>query len=992
MAGQAQLHFLKGVKPVSFGVSPYQQYQPLGNNLLFFANDGDHGYEWWTTDGTADGTHMIKDLYPGADGFSNLSSGASVSVLFKNLILLGGSYYVGTDAGHYDLVRTDGAESGTYSLADLSTDKKVVKGFMAAGNTLFIGIDHGGRFELWKTDGTKAGTQLVKDMGMGSASVLLGGWNDVVYFIGTDANGSELWKSDGTAAGTVRVRDINPGAGNGVTSTLSVVSGNSLYFQADDGVHGNELWKTDGTEAGTVLIRDIYPGSASSSVLRMLALPGGTVLFAADDGTHGYELWKTDGTEGGTTLIKDIYPGATASTPNNFFAFKDKLIFNAGDDAHGRELWISDGTVAGTAMIKDINPGSAAAINIVFGKALTVAGDKAFFVANDGVHGNELWKTDGTEGGTTLVKDMNPGAGATTYASDKPYPVDDKSVFFTRPNPITRIAELWTSDGTTAGTVPIYTDGPVSTIYAYNKLVYGVVNNTDLYVGSVVPQKQDQTVTFDPLPARTYGDADFALTATASSEGVVSYTSSDPTIAQVMPGNTVHILRAGTVTLTAGQAGSLGFNPAPDVSRVLTIGKAMLTITAVDKRKVSGEENPALEVTYSGFVNGDDAGVLTTPVTITTDADAGSGLGDYEITPSGATAENYAIAFVKGRLHIAAEPLKPQTITFDPLTGRPSADPDFDPGAMASSGLTVVYTTSDTTVATVVNGKIHLTGAGTVEITASQPGDDDWDAATPVTQTLTVDFSSQTLSFPALADKTYGDPVFDGGANSSAGLEVVYSSSNPAIALVTADNRIRISGAGTVEITASQPGNSAYSPAVHMTQTLHVGKASLTIRAEDKTKVQNELNPMLTMRFAGFVNDEDYSHFLTPLTIECPATTASAPGTYPIVPAGASSPDYDIHFIEGTLTVVPAIAARNTLQAWFSSPSVLQVILYLETAKKTALQLLDIKGNILVREELQAAKGLNNWTIPGTSWPAGAYILRALGDGIHLDKKILKVN
>jgi ELWxxDGT repeat protein len=116
--------------------------------------------------------------------------------------------------------------------------------------------------------------------------------------------------------------------------------------------------------------------------------------------------------------VKDIKAGAGSSSPGwlqattgaALFSTTATMLFSAGTAAFGRELWGSDGTSAGTYMVKDINPGAldsnpAALVRSSDHFSLTV-----FFRAEDGVHGGELWKSDGTEDGTVLVKDVNPGS------------------------------------------------------------------------------------------------------------------------------------------------------------------------------------------------------------------------------------------------------------------------------------------------------------------------------------------------------------------------------------------------------------------------------------------------------------------------------------------------------------------------------------------------------------------------------------------------------
>ncbi|HLE91186.1 MAG TPA: ELWxxDGT repeat protein, partial [Anaerolineales bacterium] len=134
---------------------------------------------------------------------------------------------------------------------------------------------------------------------------------------------------------------------------------NTLFFNANDGITGAELWKSDGTLSGTVQIQDIYPGIGSSYPGNFGTL-GAQILFAAINGTAGFELWKSDGST--VTFIKDINPYSADAGTSYIVNMKWTLFFRAsdGDDPghHGAELWKSDGTAAGTSLVKDILAGT----------------------------------------------------------------------------------------------------------------------------------------------------------------------------------------------------------------------------------------------------------------------------------------------------------------------------------------------------------------------------------------------------------------------------------------------------------------------------------------------------------------------------------------------------------------------------------------------------------------------------------------------------------
>ena len=158
--------------------------------------------------------------------------------------------------------------------------------------------------------------------------------------------------------------------------------------------------------------------------------------------------------------------------------------------------------------------------------------------------------------------------------------------------------------------------------------------------------------------------------------------------------------------------------------------------------------------------------------------------------------------------------------------------------------------------------------------------------------------------FNPIPTKTYGDTDFNTSLYSSNTTQpVIYTSSNPAVATVSTAGLIHIVGAGTTDITADQASDGV-NPVASITRTLLVNKASLTITANDKNKYQGDVNPLLTTVYSGFVNGEDSTVLLTPVSVNTSSTTVSPVGIYPIIVSGATAANYNITFVNGTLTIL----------------------------------------------------------------------------------------
>jgi ELWxxDGT repeat protein len=363
---------------------------------------------------------------------------------------VGGTLYFTTTTGPIQgLWKTDGTAAGTALLLDTSTNPaNLPSSLIAVGNTLyFVAGDAAAGRELWKTDGVT--TVRVADIKPGSASSNPSNFTSVgatLYFTADDGtHGVELWKSD--ALGTSLVRDINP---NGTTSSAPgklTAAGNRLYFLANDGSHGQELWEADpANPAGASLVADINPNGTASSSPASLTNVNGTLFFTANDGSgvNGGtpQLWcTTDGTPGGTLKLTTNFSSFSSLT-----AFNGKLYFSAADATHGRELFASDGTVLGTSLVKDLNSGTASSSPA----NLLAVGGTLYFTATEAVDGTELWKSDGSGIGTQLVADLRAGSASSSPSGL----VNVNGTLFFQASDASGL-KIWKTDGSAAGTSAI---------------------------------------------------------------------------------------------------------------------------------------------------------------------------------------------------------------------------------------------------------------------------------------------------------------------------------------------------------------------------------------------------------------------------------------------------------------------------------------------------------------------------------------------------------
>jgi ELWxxDGT repeat protein len=505
---------------------------PGAGKWLFASDDPVHGVEPWVTDGTGPGTRLLADTCPGS--CSGLAAddlpASAVPSPYGGIFLRTRASSTETFSPDRGLWLTDGTPEGIRRVAESTEGVGFLNGLAWYGRV----SPKGGSVELWRTDGTPAGarrTAVLRRFSAGSSPVLLPS-RDGLRFLADAGNGvfhlwtsdgtpegtsplsgfeltpprfpgesfsarlgglaffdviredrsgiqTELWRSDGTPQGTRGILTLGPRS----IYPISAVWGDRLLFSVIEVRHGCSLWTSDGTAAGTRQILPALPGVRCPTVLAPLS--ASQLLFVARVETPRDpvpQVFVSDGTVAGTRQITDLH-GTRPPLDDLPVRLGDTIFFRLDNRDGGSELWRSDGTPAGTRRVDDlfvVSPPYAfqsvlyfAAFSYAAGQGglfrlsphgspqlleilsladqpvtFAPAGDRLLFTGQDEERGTELWTTDGTPAGTHLVRDLRPGPGSSrpeglTSAGDR--------VFFSADDG-THGRELWESDGTPEGT------------------------------------------------------------------------------------------------------------------------------------------------------------------------------------------------------------------------------------------------------------------------------------------------------------------------------------------------------------------------------------------------------------------------------------------------------------------------------------------------------------------------------------------------------------
>jgi ELWxxDGT repeat protein len=457
-------------------------FTAAGSRLFFSANDGVHGDQIWSTDGTAAGTSMTVDAGFGTKTIVGTNGNAVV-------------FTVGNSYSENAIWRTDGTPSGTWKIGQSAARLSEYSGYatftFAGGSRVFVLTrqSYSGQIEIHVSNGganslVSLGLYWMDSWYFGSAFASADGR---LYFTGglTQDAASQLWVTDGTAAGTIR---LQPETECVCTDLRAAQLGSNVVFRTH-----NALWKTDGTAAGTVRITDMY-GAVP------LTVSGNRLYFTVNEA-----LWSTDGTTSGTQLV------SAQGFVNEYWPLADgRLFFSKGPEYY---LWLTNGSAAGTVQVTSARvPG--VSYYVPAAPIRGVLGNTALMAGWDTTAGTELWSVDLSSGTAGLLKDIDPRTNVSEPLSSEPGrgAVLGSKLIFAATSAQGR--ELWQTDGTAAGTSLLFNIAADAASGAISGTVTDALAGTPVYRASVtlcgercedtVLTKADGTYRFDGVIVGTY--------------------------------------------------------------------------------------------------------------------------------------------------------------------------------------------------------------------------------------------------------------------------------------------------------------------------------------------------------------------------------------------------------------------------------------------------------------------------------------------------------
>lgn len=437
-----------------------------GDRLFFTANDGLHGRELWTSNGTEEGTVRLTDI--------NSGDGDALAFNANILGVNGMGFFLARDSNKIDqLWSTDGTIEGTSKLFEWPQTNEFNSSFelitykaQSSGNIfIFLNNRWQNQYELWISDGSSESTQMLTTFSSYPQDIEL--TEDQLFF----HEGDRLHSSDGTIAGTLRLPDIE-------VDKYFATMGGLYFFTPWDGQFNKEVWVSDGTIGGTQLLKEIVEGYDNPDA-KSFGVIGTRLYFFAKDPVIGNTIYVSDGTSEGTEVFYDMDDHTRGSNLDQlhvgagrlFFTNEDILWTSRGNEPQSISLdtfysaydllhffkgkgyyldydgiFRSDGTLEGSGQLIHFTAGESTA----FSSGLHNYKDQMWFLIRNPENGREWWKSDGTISGTGLAFETIPGE-QSVISSSTESASNEEFLFFTGVDG-DHGRELWISDGTLTGT------------------------------------------------------------------------------------------------------------------------------------------------------------------------------------------------------------------------------------------------------------------------------------------------------------------------------------------------------------------------------------------------------------------------------------------------------------------------------------------------------------------------------------------------------------
>jgi ELWxxDGT repeat protein len=441
---------------------------------VFFQARDERGDELWVTDGTAGGARRVTNFTPDQPFFED--GAPDLGSRFHRPFVADGQLLFAADDGihGFELWTVDGpnltprrltALPAATPFARISERRPLA---VRSGRALVLAAataEHG--VELWRTDGTPASTRLVADLcpgpcdGVGSELFRVG---ERLFFTGTDNRfPARLWTVN---PGGGRVRPALPPCTDCRVDAAALRDGR-FFLLMEDPRSGEELWRFDPAANRLERLTDLPEPRALSRLLdvdrfgdRFAQLDGERIVFGAVNVSAGADLWRSDGRPETTEPVADLFRVIPGSDPGPFVGVGDKVLFGASDNSDPfsfgfRDVYVLSGSTPavlgnGVPGFFDLcgDPGT-------FGTSLVVGGAAYFWCFLQNQQDASLWRTDGTDAGTTLLatfaifSDTFPVLQLLPLGNQVLFPVVVVDLFGNRG------LEIWSTDGTPAGTGPL---------------------------------------------------------------------------------------------------------------------------------------------------------------------------------------------------------------------------------------------------------------------------------------------------------------------------------------------------------------------------------------------------------------------------------------------------------------------------------------------------------------------------------------------------------